>query len=205
MHLTENKSTLYKCSLSYFMQNFRVQNKCWIRCQHADKYCGWNILTKTKTQLPKVFTKSMQQHLDLSILVWKVFLQKHIWDILTEAEGDSFKLWVAERDDVRLVPVLLQTERLPQLPRARCLGGGGGGADLALAAPLQPQRVCARPGYCCKTIHRFRNHGEGHYYGRAAIRHYANQPACPLWLLRRQPIFMSTYHGVNISLACIVS
>ena len=48
---------------------------------------------------------------------------------------------------MRLVSLLLQAERLPQLPRcARGVGGGRGGADLALAAPLQPQRVGPRPG-----------------------------------------------------------
>ena len=47
---------------------------------------------------------------------------------------------------MRLVSLLLQAERLPQLPCARGVGGGGGGADLALAAPFQPQRVGPRPG-----------------------------------------------------------
>ena len=32
--------------------------------------------------------------------------------------------------------------------------------------------------------------------GRAAIRHYAVQPAHPLWPLRRGPYFMSTYCGL---------
>ena len=36
---------------------------------------------------------------------------------------------------------------------------------------------------------------------RAAIRHYANQPARPLSLLRWHPNFMSTYRGVNTRLA----
>ena len=37
--------------------------------------------------------------------------------------------------------------------------------------------------------------------GRAAIRHYANQPARPIWLLRRRPNFTSTYRRVSIRLA----
>ena len=36
-----------------------------------------------------------------------------------------------------------------------------------------------------------------YHKGWVAIRHYANQPARPLWLLRRRPNFMSTYRGVN--------
>ena len=32
-----------------------------------------------------------------------------------------------------------------------------------------------------------------YHEGGAAIRHYANQPARPLWPLRRCPNFMSTY------------
>ena len=39
--------------------------------------------------------------------------------------------------------------------------------------------------------------GPRHNYhkGRAAIRHYANQPTSPLWLLRWRPNFTSTYRG----------
>ena len=37
--------------------------------------------------------------------------------------------------------------------------------------------------------------------GRAAIIHYANQPARPLWLLRRRPNFTSSYSGVYACLA----
>ena len=36
-----------------------------------------------------------------------------------------------------------------------------------------------------------------YHKGRAAIRHYANQPAHPLWLLHWRPNFTSTYRGVN--------
>ena len=36
-----------------------------------------------------------------------------------------------------------------------------------------------------------------YHKGRAAIRHYANQPACPSSLLRQRPNFTSTYRGVN--------
>ena len=41
--------------------------------------------------------------------------------------------------------------------------------------------------------------GRQHNYhkGRAAIRHYANQPARPLWPLRLRPNFMSTYRGLT--------
>ena len=39
--------------------------------------------------------------------------------------------------------------------------------------------------------------GCNYHKGRAAIRHYANQPARLLWLLRRQPNFTSTYCGVG--------
>ena len=35
----------------------------------------------------------------------------------------------------------------------------------------------------------------------SALRHYANQPACPFWPLRWGPTFMSTYRGVNVYLA----
>ena len=35
-----------------------------------------------------------------------------------------------------------------------------------------------------------------YYYKRlVALRHYANQPACPLWLLHWRPSFTSTYGG----------
>ena len=40
-----------------------------------------------------------------------------------------------------------------------------------------------------------------YHKGRAAIRHYADQPALPLRLLCWRPNFMSTYHGVNAHLA----
>ena len=36
-----------------------------------------------------------------------------------------------------------------------------------------------------------------YHKGQAAIRHYANQTARPLWPLRRGPNFTSTYRGVN--------
>ena len=36
-----------------------------------------------------------------------------------------------------------------------------------------------------------------YHKGRAAIRHYANQTACPLWPLRRGPNFMLRDHGVK--------
>ena len=36
---------------------------------------------------------------------------------------------------------------------------------------------------------------------KTLLRHYANQPARPLWLLCRGPNFTSTYHGVNACLA----
>ena len=40
----------------------------------------------------------------------------------------------------------------------------------------------------------------------AAIRHYANQPACPLWSLSWGPTFMTSYRGVNIcSAKCLNS
>ena len=34
-----------------------------------------------------------------------------------------------------------------------------------------------------------------YHKGRAAIRHCANQTACPLWPLHRLPIFTHTFHG----------
>ena len=40
-----------------------------------------------------------------------------------------------------------------------------------------------------------RQHNE--HKGQAAERHYTNQPARPLWLLRRWLNFASTYRGVN--------
>ena len=40
-----------------------------------------------------------------------------------------------------------------------------------------------------------------YHKGRAAIRYYANQPACRLWLLCLHPNFISTYSGVNTHLA----
>ena len=45
--------------------------------------------------------------------------------------------------------------------------------------------------------------GRWHNYheGGAAIRHYANQTARPLWLLRREPNFMMRDRGVNACLA----
>ena len=36
-----------------------------------------------------------------------------------------------------------------------------------------------------------------------AIKHYANQPARPLWLLRLCPNFMSTYRGVNVNVKAL--
>ena len=36
---------------------------------------------------------------------------------------------------------------------------------------------------------------------KTLLRHYANQPAHPLWLLSRRPNFTSTYRGVNAPLA----
>ena len=40
-----------------------------------------------------------------------------------------------------------------------------------------------------------------YHKGRAAIRHYANQTARPLWLLRRGPNFTLRDRGVNANLA----
>ena len=40
-----------------------------------------------------------------------------------------------------------------------------------------------------------------YHKGQAAIRHYANQPNRPLWLLRLRPNFTTTYRGVNVCLA----
>ena len=40
-----------------------------------------------------------------------------------------------------------------------------------------------------------------YHKGWAAIRHYANQPAGPLWPLCWRPIFTSTYRGINAILA----
>ena len=40
-----------------------------------------------------------------------------------------------------------------------------------------------------------------YHEGRAALRHYANQPAHPLLLLRWRPNFTSTSRGVNARLA----
>ena len=40
-----------------------------------------------------------------------------------------------------------------------------------------------------------------YHKGRAAIRHYSNQTARPLWLLRRGPNFTLTYRRVNAHLA----
>ena len=40
-----------------------------------------------------------------------------------------------------------------------------------------------------------------YHKGRAAIRHYANQPARPLWTLRRGPNFTLRDRGVNVCLA----
>ena len=40
-----------------------------------------------------------------------------------------------------------------------------------------------------------------YYKGRAALRHYANQPAHPLWPLRRGPNFKLRDRGVNARLA----
>ena len=46
------------------------------------------------------------------------------------------------------------------------------------------------------------NWDTGNYHKRlAALRHYANQTARPLWLLCWRPNFTSTYHGVNACLA----
>ena len=105
---------------------------------------------------------------------------------------------------MRLVSLLLQAERLPQLPRcARGVGGGRGGADLALAAPLQPQRVGPRPGGGLRRA------GEGGQ-GRAAprARGLAQEADLRVALIKvetfseknRQLIFQSVKHWFNVGI-----
>ena len=62
-------------------------------------------------------------------------------------------------------------------------------------------RHYAKPALTPRSLSVKLGQRRNYHKGRAAIRHYANQTACPLWPLRRGPNFTLRDRGVNARLA----